>query len=285
MLDELTKAPTDIVDKAEALYLRILRWIAIIVATIMLVIAAWNGLSSAFNFGLSLQTADFQPVTVSQADMVTAATPPKQDGSPISASVETEQRKMPRSIYDVHAKKMYEVWKADFEPYRPSGDPVLTFADFSDWYQNEYINGTLLKHNVVDWVLDEASAKVDLEMSVEALAQTAKDPAIVARMKAYRAGKSKREFWDRYDQTFMRLIDGYWISLKINRDAEAARVASKRAMIAERAEKAGATFTSARNALVGFLGLMFFFLIVAMERHQRRIAAQLAKASTDDGAE
>lgn len=285
MSDDLTRIPTDIVDRAEALYLRILRWIAIFVATIMLAFASWNGLNSAFNYALSLQTAEYQPVEVTQADMVSAATPPKEDGAPVRATVETERQKMPPSIYDVHAKKMYQAWKTDFEPYRPNGDPALTFADFSDWYQSEYINGTLRKHNVVDWVLNAELAKADMEMSVEVLAKAAKDPAIVARMKAFQEGRSKKEFWDRYDQTFMRLIDGYWISLKVKRDIEAGRVTAKRAAIANKAEKASASYMEARNALAGFLGLMFFFLVVAMERHQRRIAIQLAKPKADEEGE
>jgi len=285
MPEHNTPQRVGLIDKAEALYLRILRWIAILVATVMLAFATWNGLSSALNYILSLQTAEAEPVTVTQSDMVSAATPPKQEGTPVRELIEAERQKMPSSIYDAHAKKMYQVWKNDFERYRPSGDPALTYADFSDWYQSEYIDGTLLKHDVVDWVTGEERAKIDLEMSVDALSKAAKDPAIVNRMKAFQVGKSKREYWDRYDQTFMRLIDGYWISLKINRDLEASRVAAKRAAIAEKTQKAEISYMAARNALVGFLGLMFFFLVVAMERHQRRIAAQLAHPKPDDEGE
>lgn len=274
-----------IVDRAEALYLRLLRWIAIIVATAMLTFAAWNALISAFNYAQTLQTVEVKPVAVTEADMVAAATPPKTDAPPVRTTVETEKKKLPPSIYDVHAKKMYEVWKTQFEPYRPQSDPALTFADFSEWYQTEYINGTLQKHDVLDWVLYEERTKADLDMSVEVLAKAAKDPAVVARMKAFQAGTSKNEFWDRYDQTFMRLTDGYWVMLKIKRDAEAARAAAKSADLARKGEAAELSFVQARNALVGFLGLMFFFLIVAMERHQRRIAAEIATLRTDKEAE
>ncbi|WP_324073423.1 MAG: hypothetical protein RSE14_10420 [Erythrobacter sp.] len=274
-----------IVDKAEALYLRLLRWIAIIIATLLLAFAAWNGLSSAFNYVQTLQTVEVKPVAVTEADMVAAATPPKTDAAPVRATVETEKKKLPPSIYDVHAKKMYQIWKNQFEPYRPKGDPALTFADFSEWYQTEYINGTLRKHDVLDWVLYEDRTKADLEMSVEVLAKAAKDPAVVARMKAFQAGKSKNQFWDRYDQTFMRLTDGYWVTLKIKRDAEAVRAAAKQAELAQKSEAASLSFIEARNALAGFLGLMFFFLIVAMERHQRRIAAEIATLRTDKEAE
>ncbi|OYU34838.1 hypothetical protein [Novosphingobium sp. PASSN1] len=272
-----------VIDKAEALYLRILRWIAIIVATTMLAFAAWNGASSALNYLLSLQTVEVKPVSVTEADMVAAATPPKTDAAPVRATVEGESKKLPPSIYDVHAKKMYKVWKTEFEPYRPQSDPALTFADFSEWYQTEYINGTLRKHDVLDWVLYEERTKADLEMSVEVLAKAAKDPAVIARMKAFQAGKSKNEFWDRYDQTFMRLTDGFWVTLKIKRDAEASRAAAKAAELAEKSEAAGVSFVQARNAMVGFLGLMFFFLIVAMERHQRRIAVELAELKSGSG--
>lgn len=277
MAEDRIEQHVGIVDKAEALYLRILRWIAIIIATLMLAFAAWNGLSSAFNYLLSLQTVEVKPVSVTEADLVAAATPPETDAPPVRTTVETESKKLPPSIYDVHAKKMYQVWKAEFEPYRPQSDPALTFADFSEWYQTEYINGTLRKHDVLDWVLYEERAKDDLEMSVEVLTKAAKDPAVVARMKAFQAGKSKNEFWDRYDQTFMRLTDGFWVTLKIKRDAEASRAAAKEAELARKSEAASLSFVEARNALAGFLGLMFFFLIVAMERHQRRIAAELAE--------
>lgn len=282
MSDDHIRVPMDIVDKAEALYLRILRWIAITVATVMLAFSAWNGLSSAINYVQTLQTVEVKPVAVTEADMVAAATPPRTDAAPARATVETESRKLPPSIYDAHAKKMYQVWKAEFEPYRPHSDPALTFADFSEWYQTEYINGTLRKHDVLDWVLYEERTKADLEMSVEVLAKAAKDPTVVARMKAFQAGKSKNEFWDRYDQTFMRLTDGYWVTLKIKRDAEASRAAAKEAELARKSEAAGLSFVQARNALAGFLGLMFFFLIVAMERHQRRIAAEIAKLKAGD---
>lgn len=285
MSEDHTEQRVGMVDKAEALYLRLLRWIAIVVATLLLAFAAWNALSSAFNYAQTLQTVDVVPVSVTEADMVAAATPPKTDAPPVRTTVETEKKKLPPSIYDVHAKKMYEVWKTQFEPYRPKGDPALTFADFSEWYQTEYINGTLRKHDVLDWVLKEDRAKADLEVSVEVLAKAAKDPAVVARMKAFQAGKSNNEFWDRYDQTFMRLTDGYWVTLKIKRDAEAARAAAKQAELARKSEAAGLSFVEARNALVGFLGLMFFFLIVAIERHQRRIAAEIATLRTDKEAE
>lgn len=281
MSEDRIERHVGIVDKAEALYLRILRWIAIIVATLMLAFAAWNSLSSAFNYVQTLQTVEVKPVAVTEADMVAAATPPKTDAAPVRATVDTESKKLPPSIYDVHAKKMYKVWKTEFEPYRPQGDPALTFADFSEWYQTEYINGTLRKHDVLDWVLYEERTKADLEASVEVLAKAAKDPAVVARMKAFQAGKSKNEFWDRYDQTFMRLTDGFWVTLKIKRDAEAARAAAKQAELARKSEAAALSFVEARNALAGFLGLMFFFLIVAMERHQRRIAAEIAALKID----
>lgn len=277
MSEDLSEQHVSVVDKAEALYLRILRWIAIFVATIILAYAAWNGLSSVINYVQTLQTVEVKPVAVTEADMVAAATPPPTDAAPVRATVETESKKLPPSIYDVHAKKMYQVWKAEFEPYRPQSDPALTFADFSEWYQTEYINGTLRKHDVLDWVLYEDRTKADLEMSVEVLAKAAKDPAIVVRMKAFQAGKSKNEFWDRYDQMFMRLTDGYWVTLKIKRDAEIARAAAGQAELARKSAAAGSSFVQARNALVGFLGLMFFFLIVAMERHQRQIAAEIAR--------
>lgn len=283
MSEDHIEQPVGIVDKAEALYLRILRWIAICAATIMLAFATWKGLTSAFNYTTALQTAELKPVTVTKAEMMSAATPPDNESASVRATVDAERNKMPLSIYDVHSKKMYDVWTKYFEPYRPDGDLPLTAADFSDWYRTEYINGTLQKHNVVDWVLDEEGTKNDLALSVEALAAAAKDPAIVARMQAFQSGKSKNELWDRYDQTFMRLIDGYWISLKVKREAEAARVAAKRAIIADKVEAANASFVDARNALVGFLGLMFFFLVVAMERHQRRIADQLTKIRSLEG--
>lgn len=282
MSEELIKQHVGIIDKAEALYLRILRWIAIIVATVMLAFAAWNGLSSAINYLQTLQTIEVRPVTVTEADMVAAATPPKTDAVPVRATVETESKKLPPSIYNVHAQKMYQVWKTEFEPYRPQNDPALTFADFSEWYQTEYINGTLQKHGVLDWVLYEDRTKADLEISVEVLAKAAKDPAVIARMKAFQAGKSKNEFWDRYDQTFMRLTDGYWVTLKIKRNVEAARAAAKEAELARKSEAAELSFDQARNALVGFLGLMFFFLVVAMERHQRKIAAEIAQVTSND---
>jgi hypothetical protein len=281
MLDSKMNNQISVVDKAEALYLRLLRWIAIIIATFLLAFAAWNGLSSAFNYVQTLHAVEVKPVAVTEADMVAAATPPKTDAAPVRATVEGESKKLPPSIYDVHAKKMYKVWKTEFEPYRPQSDPALTFADFSEWYQTEYINGTLRKHDVLDWVLYEERTKADLEASVEVLAKAAKDPAVVARMKAFQAGKSTNEFWDRYDQTFMRLTDGYWVTLKVKRDAEAARAAAKQAELARKSEAAALSFVEARNALAGFLGLMFFFLIVAMERHQRRIAAEIAALKID----
>ena len=268
------------IDKVEAIYLRILRWIAILAATLLLAFAAWNSLSSVYNYVQGLQSMEVEAAIVTADDIVLAATPRKADAAPVT--IESESKTLPATIYDVHAKKMYQIWKSEFEPYRPTTDPALTFRDFSDWYQTEYIDGTLRKHNVLDWVLDEDRAKADLEMSANALAKAAKDPAVIARMKAFQVGKSKNEFWDRYDQTFMRLTDGFWVTLKVRRDAELARASSQRAKLARKSELASLSYERARNAFLAFLGLMFFFLIVAIERHQRRIAAELAelRAST-----
>lgn len=269
-----------IINKVEAFYLRILRWIAMLAATLLLAFAAWNGLISMYNYVQGLQSMEVEPVTVTADDIVLTATPRKADTAPIT--IESQSKKLPSTIYDAHAKKMYQIWKSEFEPYRPTTYPALTFTDFSDWYQTEYIDGTLRKHSVLDWVVDEDLAKADLEMSVEALSKAAKDPAVVARMRAFQTGKSNNQFWDRYDQTFMRLTDGFWVTLKIRRDAELARASSERAKLAQKSALASMSYERARNAFFAFLGLMFFFLIVAMERHQRRIAAELAelKAST-----
>lgn len=285
MSDDSSRVAIDFVDRAEALYLKILRWIAIIVATGMLAFAAWNGLSSGFNYVQTLQSLEVEPVAVSAADMVAAATRPKTNGASKQSTVETESKELPPSIYDAHAKKMYEIWKTSFEPYRPKGDPRLTFADFSEWYKTEYINGTLRVHDVIDFVLYEDRTNADLESSIEVLAKAAIDPRVVARMKAFKTGKSKNAYWDRYDQTFMRLTDGFWVTLKIKRDAEAARVAAKATELTQKSEVASLRFIEARNALAGFLGLMFFFLVVAMERHQRMIAARLIELKSATGDE
>lgn len=263
-----------LVDRTEALYLRLLRWIAIIVATILLVAAAWSGVASLVNYIASMQSVSIQPVQVSEAEMVSAATPPPSSKS-AQQSPANEATRIPTPIYDGHARKMYEVWKSEFEPFRPKGDERLSFEDFSQWYQTEYINGTLQKHDVVDWLGDSDRVKDDLDASVEALAQAGREPAIVSRMQAFQAGKSQKSYWDRYDQVFMRLTDAFWVTLKEKREAEIARAQARREDSARRAEAADAGFVQARNALVGFLALMFFFLIVAMERHQRRIAAEL----------
>jgi hypothetical protein len=263
------------IDRVEGFYLRLLRGCAIVLATIMLLFAAWNGASSLFNYLQSRQSVEPAEVSVSDAEMVAAATPPKNQSDTAAPSVESERAKLPLAIYDAHAKKMFQVWKAAFEPYRLVGEAPMSYSDFSDWYQSEYINGTLRKYNVIDWVLNEDRAKADLVKSVEALSKAAQDPSLVARMKAFQTGQSTNKFWDRYDQTFMRLTDSFWLTLKVKRDAESARASARREALARKSEDAQTSFIEARNALAGFLMLMFFFLVVAMERHQRRIAAAL----------
>ena len=265
-----------LIDQIEAIYLKILRWIGIFAATLMLFFALWNGLSSLIDYMQSFQSAKVEPVAVSQAEIIAAATKPNlkiQRSKTLSNEIDD---KIPQSVYDLHAKEMYTIWKKHFEPFRPNGDPTLTFEDFSEWYRQEFVNGTLRKHKNLDWLADDDATKRDLEISVKTLKNSATDPTVVARMRAFQSSKSGDESWDRYDQMFMKLNDAYWVTLNAKRESEIQRADAQQRQIAKKSENARISFDQARNYLLGFLALMFFFLIVAIERHQRHIAAEVA---------
>lgn len=78
-----------------------------------------------------------------------------------------------------------------------------------------------------------------------------------------------------YAQIFRAMQDQYFALLEQRRVSNADNAALQRTKIVEANIRGGESLGTALRIFGGFIALMFFFLLIAIERHQRRLSASL----------
>jgi hypothetical protein len=81
-----------------------------------------------------------------------------------------------------------------------------------------------------------------------------------------------------HSQIFRAMQDRFYTLLQQKRDDNAADADARRMQIVIGNARGVESLGTALRIFAGFLALMFFFLLIAIERHQRRIAAALPRA-------
>lgn len=167
---------------------------------------------------------------------------------------------------------MFEIWAAKFEIHRKAVDPKLTSRDFSEWY-----NGAWQTFDQPQWCSEEECTDAelqafeeDLQLAETTIGAAAERQTLRSRMASAVSGGS-----DAYDRTFVDLNTNFWRELTNERNKNRAAAEAERAEIAAANVAGGVGLISAGWAFGAFISLMFGFLLVAVERHQRKMAHDL----------
>lgn len=310
-------------DRAERVYLKILRAMILVIATLMILFAAWLVASSLFKMSRSPASVKEDVATVAADELVdaeTSAPKPNQDaGQKPIASPQQQQ------FYKEFVDRYYGLFRAKFEPFRQPEDKTLSRDEFDDSYVGTAER--IEKIAAADLNFEQDSA--DLRNLIAVMTEAADSPTAQQRLQRYKSAKKMavqnkvqrtrteyRSGWNSYSTnceawyespvgcpeqravqvpytetvTSMEFPEGtqshselfrafqnrYFELLGLRREANAAKAEAERNDIMAGKVEGEVSLLTALQIFGAFLVLMFFFLLIAIERHQRRMSAELA---------
>ncbi len=309
-----------VLDRAESFYLRVLRAVILIIATLLLVYAAWLGASSLYKISQSPDSVVEQEAVVSPDELTNAQMPAIQASGEKTASA-PRVHPTQAAFYGSFVDRYYTLYRARFEPYRQQEDKQLSKGEFD----GAFINTEARKAAVAKGDLDFETDRRDLQTLLSVMNAAAAKPATIQRLKRYQTARKVAvkeqvqrtrtqhvEGWDSsstacagwyespigcsvrraievpytetvtrmqypdgtqsHTQIFRAFQDRFFQLLEQRRNENASRAERERQGILAGITEGELSLMTALQILGAFLLLMFFFLLIAIERHQRRLA-------------
>ena len=305
-------------DKAEIIYLRILRGMILLIATVLIGYAIWLAVSSIYKMSRSPDSVVESPAIVTADDVTAEPVKAAETSNPSEPTATAAQRE----YYAGFVNRYYGLFRARFEPFRQSDDKQLSKDEFDD----AFIHSQVRLNAIAKGDLNHDQDRADLESLLGVMSEAAKKPETRQRLRQYQTAKKVRvekkvqrtrpEYrsgWDSlstacpnwyyspigcpttravqvpYTETiyamefpqgtrshsdiFRSYQDRFFQLLSDRRDANASQAQSERDRIAAQRAEGSISMGTALQVFAAFLALMFFFLLIAIERHQRRISA------------
>jgi len=300
-------------DKLERVYLAAIRAIALVAATLLVIFAIWlvaSGLYKASRDASSVkeEPAVVSPEEVTAIDLREAA---KTVAQPTSDPLAAQKR-----FYADFAKRYYALFKSKFEPYRKPDDQPLDQKVFDQRYLNTSERLEAIKEGHANFTQDSADLESLLTtMTAAAANQKTVDRLRVYRaakkvpVTRKETGTHAERYCYYYSEYFQRCAvydtrtvpytrniqelklpagivshtdlfgayqEAYFSKLAEKREANAAAAQRQRDEVVADNADGQIRLWSALQVVGAFLVLMFLFLLIALERHQRKIAASVA---------
>jgi hypothetical protein len=311
-------------DRAEHIYLRLLRAAILVIATGLLLYAAWLGVWSLYKISQSPSSVKETPASVSADELTSADTPATvSPQTPQGPQVDPEQRR----YYAGFVRRYHALFQTRFEPFRQKDDKQLSRDQFDD----AFINSQGRLQSAAKGELNFGDDKADLEALLATMTDAAGKPQTHERLQRYKTAQKVRvskhidrtrievrSGWnsssmscpnwylspigcseartvevpytetvttmelpkgtESHSQIFRAFQDRFFALLHERRETNRAEAARKRDEISVGNLVGKLTLWNALKILGGFLVLMFFFLLIAIERHQRRMAREVRLA-------
>lgn len=310
-----------IFDRAENIYLRVLRVTILILATLLILYTAYLVFSGLYRIGQSPDSVRTEVANVVANEIVDAEEitieSRESAGEPVANASQ-------RKFYADYVARYYKLFRTRFEPFRQPTDKILTRDEFDD----NFVQSAARLQSVAEGMTDFAKDSADLESLLATMSAAAAEPKTGERLKRYRSAKKvpvKREVtktrteyrsgWNVYStncegwyyspvgcaerravqvpytdtvtvmefpkgtqshsQIFRAMQDRYFSLLESRRTQNAEAASDRRFEIVAGQAYGRESLATALQIFAGFIALMFFFLLIAIERHQRRISAAL----------
>jgi hypothetical protein len=323
-IDEPETAPlrvrlARVLDRAERVYLKLLRAAILIIATGLVIYAVVLAAISLYKISRSPDSVHEDVAAVSANELTSAEAPSTpQPSRPGGMRTNPAQRR----AYDRILTQYYQLFRARFEPFRQSDDHALARTEFDNRFLD--IQTRLAAVGRGDLNFDDDVA--DLQTLVNVMSEAAILPATQQRLRRYKAAQRVQSCqnvertrptvtlgWDSLSvscpswyenggcavartvqtpytarecsmrfpegtqshiQVFRAYQDRFFSLLSQRRTDNATHAQAARDNIIAGNLQGRLSLWTALLILLGFLVLMFFFLLIAIERHQRRLAAE-----------
>lgn len=313
-------------DRIESVYLKVLRAVVLLVATLLLLWALGWAALSVVRILRSPDSVVEASSTVTSSDLLAGGA--ERSMLPTTSS-EPRNTAEQRNFYGGFVQRYHRLYKARFEPNLRQDDKRLNQGEFDDLTIDSSGRLRAIRNGELDFATDRA----DLETYLPVVTEAAEAPETASRLAKYRTAKKQRVVsqvqrtrtetrrgWDSSSMdcsnwyvdpigcattrqietpytervTSTRYPDGISSPnqvLKSYQDRYFSLLADRRRESAAKAdaERDGISFGQvqgwtglSQSVLVagGFLALMFFFLLIAIERHQRGLSVRTS--SNDD---
>lgn len=298
-----------LLNRMERAYLALLRAGALAAATGLLIYAVWLGVTGLYQVSRSTKTVQEAPATVTTEEITSIDLKQARNGA---TKPDADPLHNARAYYQAFAKRYLALYRAKFEPFRQSDDAQIDAAAFDAAFVRTDAKLEAVGKGEIDFIKDKADLEALLKgMTAAAEAKVSQDrlrayhntrktavTRTVTETKTerycsyygYYIGEcinwNTREVPVKRTVTETKLPEGvvtpiglfsayhekFLTTLDAHRTENSARAENAReAILRDNAE--GAQSLSTAVKLVGaFVVLMFLFLLIALERHQRRIA-------------
>jgi len=316
-----------LLDRAESVYLKLLRAVILIIATGLIIYAAILASASLYRIAQSPSSVKEKVAAVAPEELAGAEAKPSRPNSEEPA-VDPGQRR----AYDQLLSRYFGLFRSRFEPFRQKEDKQLNRTEFDDNFLGTRARLKAVARHDLDFAADVS----DLQALVRVMGEAAGLPATQRQLAKYKAAKkvqvcrnvertrtTTQRGWDRFStscsnwfyepigcavtrnvetpytarectmkfpegtqshtQLFRAYQDRFYMLLRQRRSDNAAEAQAKRMGIIEGIAKGKLDLWTALWIGVGFLLLMFFFLLIAIERHQRRRIAVKAGPDREGG--
>ncbi|GAA4714885.1 hypothetical protein H9L13_05020 [Sphingomonas lutea] len=319
-----------ILDKAESFYLRVLRAVILVIATLLLVYAAWLAASSAYKISKSPESVVEEEAVVAPDELTDAQMPTTQT-SPSKTANGPRVNPSQNAFYSSFVDRYYSLYRSAFEPYRQREDKQLSKAEFDGAYVNTAARQEAIRKGELNFDND----RKDLETLLTVMTEAAAKPDTIQRLKRYQAARkvpvkervqrsrtTMQQGWDStstacenwyetpmgcpaqravevpytetittmqypegtqsHTQIFRAFQDRFFELLEQRRNANASKAEADRQSILSGIAEGQLSLMTALQILGAFLVLMFFFLLIAIERHQRKLAGERLLSTTEE---
>lgn len=300
----------EILNKLERAYLNAIRAIALAAATIMVIYAIWLAASGTYKASRDSSSVKEEPAVVSPQEVTGIDL---KEATTDAAAPSSDPLAAPRRFYADFTKRYYGLFKAKYEPFKKTDDRPLDQKAFDQRFLDTSGRLQAIKEGSANFAQDSADLETLLTTMTAAAAdqktvqrlrtyQSAKKIPVTKTETATRSETYCSYYSDYFEQCmvtdtrsvpytrktqelklpagvishsdlFGAYQEAYLTKLANKREANAAAAQRARDEIA--ADNADGAMRLWYSLLVigAFLALMFLFLLIALERHQRKIAA------------
>jgi hypothetical protein len=171
-------------DRAEHIYLRVLRAAILIIATGLILYAAWLGVSGLWRVAQSPDSVEEQVASVAADEITNAEMPSRRPEAQAGPRIDPAQQR----YYTGFVNRYYRLFRARFEPFRQSDDRRLNRDEFDD----AYIDSQARLQAAARGDLDFAADRADLETLLQVMSEAAAKPMTQQRLRRYKNARKVR---------------------------------------------------------------------------------------------
>ena len=300
------------VARVEAFYLSALRITLLLLATILVFWAMWYGVSGAYKVSRNAASVKVEPATVTAAEVVDIPSQPDADASGKPA----DPVKAERAYYKQFVDDYYGLFAKKYQPYRQADDGLIDRAAFDQRFVKSNDRLAAVSRGELDFGQDKADLDdllknmrevTELPASLNRLTRY-RSAKKVSVKRTIRGSNSERYcsyygyyigeciIWSTRQVPYARTVsearlpkglmapvdllhtyqDRHFDLLTKRRHDNFEKAEDERNQIAIGNISGAQRLWQGVLLVGGFLGVMFLFLLIAIERHQRKLAAAVS---------